>query len=68
MKKSTGKDSEDSDMKINKTSVTVQQYSELVSTSKKFASDTDVWGKPVTVAVEKTREQEFDDYFEDMFL
>lgn len=28
----------------------------------------DIWEKPATVAVEKTREDEFDDYFDDMFL
>ena len=28
----------------------------------------DIWKKPVQVEVEKTREEEFDDYFQDMFL
>ncbi|XP_028391301.1 protein FRA10AC1-like [Dendronephthya gigantea] len=38
------------------------------STSKDLEEGSDVWEKPVTAVVEKTREEEFDDYFDDMFL
>ncbi|XP_046850489.1 protein FRA10AC1-like isoform X2 [Xenia sp. Carnegie-2017] len=37
-------------------------------TDLKTQSSGDIWKKPAIVTVDKTREEEFDDYFEDMFL
>lgn len=36
--------------------------------TRKATNEQDIWKGPGTIAVDKTREEEFEEYFEDMFL
>lgn len=51
-----------------KKGVGIIKQGESSSSSKDDASAENIWKKPVEVEIERTRDEEFDDYFEDLFM
>lgn len=65
---SSTEDSEDSDHRSEESNASVSGSSKGVDHSKSTCTGEDIWKGPAKVTVDKTREEEFEEYFQDMFL
>ncbi|XP_020607085.1 protein FRA10AC1 homolog [Orbicella faveolata] len=65
---SSAEDSEDNDHNIEESNAATSGSSKGVDHSKSSCSGEDIWKGPAKVTVDKTREEEFEEYFQDMFL
>lgn len=67
---SSAEDSEDidSDHHIEESNAADSGSSKGVDHSKSTCSGEDIWKGPAKITVDKTREEEFEEYFQDMFL